>query len=110
MNPRTEPANVKVLLTTGEGLRIDWKDGHHSAYGFDYLRDQCPCATCRDTAKKPVSDLPLYKEKARATQAEPIGHYAFRFQFSDGHNTGIYSYEHLREICPCEDCRKLRAD
>ncbi len=107
MDPRTDPRNIKVLLKSGEGVRVDWKDGHHSEYSFDYLRNHCPCATCRvghGETPKIISDLPIYKEKARAIQAEPIGHYALRFSFSDGHNTGIYSFEHLRDICPCPDC------
>jgi len=37
---------------------------------------------------------------------EEVGHYAFRIDWSDGHNTGIYTYEHLRKICPCKECNK----
>lgn len=119
MNPPTTPADVpaevKVKLTTGEGVVIEWKDGHHSEYTFPYLRAHCPCATCGEThGPKPTeaasasNALPMYKAPASATQAEPIGHYAIRFQFSDGHNTGIYSFTHFREICPCKDCRGSR--
>ena len=107
IDPRTEPASVRVLLKTGEGVRIEWKDGHHSDYAFDYLRNHCPCATCsggHGGQPKIISDLPLYKEKARAVGAEAVGNYALRFDFSDGHNTGIYSFNHLRAVCPCPDC------
>jgi DUF971 family protein len=38
--------------------------------------------------------------------AEPVGNYAIRINWSDGHNTGIYSWEHLRRICQCEECKK----
>jgi DUF971 family protein len=110
-DPRTEPASVKVFLTTGEGLAIEWRDHHQSRYDFPYLRDHCPCATCRergrDTGGK--ASLPIYKEPVRAVQAEPVGHYALRFTFSDGHGTGIYSYEYLRDVCPCADCRAAAA-
>ena len=44
------PDKVRVLLTEGKGLEIDWKDGHRSEYGLQYLRDQCPCATCTGAA------------------------------------------------------------
>ena len=111
MDPSTDPAKVKVLLKSGEGVRIAWKDGHQSEYAFDYLRENCPCATCSGGHGQPqkiVSDLPLYKEKTRATEAEPVGHYALRFTFSDGHNTGIYSFEHFRKICPCAECKAKR--
>lgn len=112
-NPRTEPSSVRILLTTGEGVRIEWRDGHRSHYAFPYLRQRCPCATCRErraqgaspVQSKVKSDLPMFEEPARAVQAEPVGNYAVRFSFSDGHATGIYSFEYLRDICPCEECR-----
>lgn len=111
-DPRQEPVNVKVLLTSGEGVAIEWRDGHRSRYTFPYLRQQCPCATCRErraqgqdvVQSKVISSLPMYKEPARATQAEPVGNYAVRFAFSDGHNTGIYSFDYFRKICPCPQC------
>jgi DUF971 family protein len=37
-------------------------------------------------------------------EVEPVGSYAVRIHWSDGHNTGIYSWEHFREICPCAEC------
>ncbi len=106
----TEPASVQVLLTSGEGVRIDWKDGHHSEYTFDYLRKKCPCATCREHKAQTTDKtlLPMYQEQVRAVQAQPVGHYAVQFAFSDGHTTGIYSFEYFREICPCADCRADR--
>ncbi|MBI2956454.1 MAG: DUF971 domain-containing protein [Acidobacteria bacterium] len=113
---RTEPASVRILLTTGEGVRIEWKDGHSSRYTFPFLREHCPCATCRDrrahglsvTGEKIRTPLPVYTEPVRAQAAEPVGHYAVRFTFSDAHATGIYSFEYLREICPCEKCQPAR--
>src|SRR5208283_6210234 len=40
------PEKVRVLLTEGKGLEIDWVDGHKSAWSFAWLREACPCATC----------------------------------------------------------------
>jgi DUF971 family protein len=48
--------------------------------------------------------LPMFKPKVRAQSATSIGNYAIQIIFSDGHSTGIYSYDHLRGICPCADC------
>ncbi|MFQ5776989.1 MAG: gamma-butyrobetaine hydroxylase-like domain-containing protein [Terriglobia bacterium] len=115
-NPRTEPLSVKILLTTGEGVAIEWRDGHKSRYPFPYLRKQCPCATCREKRLQagnrppdPAKDLfPRYEEPAQAVQAEAVGNYAVRFAFSDNHNTGIYSFEYFREICPCQECEAAR--
>lgn len=108
--PQTQPTSVKIQLTTGAGVDIDWADGHHSHYQFDYLRERCPCATCRTQGANVATNnpLPMYKEKVGAVQAEPVGNYAVRFAFSDGHGTGIYSFDYFREICPCSECRAQR--
>jgi DUF971 family protein len=41
-------------------------------------------------------------------EVEPVGSYALRIVWSDGHSTGIYSYQHFRDICPCDECRDAR--
>jgi DUF971 family protein len=48
----------------------------------------------------------MYKPKARAQAATTVGNYAIQITFTDGHATGIFSYDHLRSICPCPDCAK----
>jgi DUF971 family protein len=119
-DPRTKATSVKIHVTSGAGVDITWSDGHTSHYDFPYLRDECPCATCNDErAKKrglvpagPQSSaaLPMFKPKARAQKATAVGNYAIQITFTDGHATGIYSYEHLRSICPCAECaRAFRA-
>ena len=35
-----------IAISKSKGIKIDWKDGHHSDYDLGYLRDECPCATC----------------------------------------------------------------
>jgi DUF971 family protein len=116
IDPRKKPSAVKIHVSTGAGVDISWADGHSSHYDFPYLRDECPCATCNDErAKKaafatagPASAaaavLPMYKPKATAKAANAVGNYAIQITFSDGHSTGIYSYDHLRTICPCPTC------
>lgn len=47
-----DPAKVRIHKTEGTGVEIDWKDGHHSAWSFTWLRDACPCATCVDERQK----------------------------------------------------------
>jgi DUF971 family protein len=116
IDPRKKPAAVKVHVTTGAGVDITWSDGHASHYDFTYLRDECPCATCNDDREKkrqftgagPASAtaLPMFKPKPRAKSATTVGNYAIQISFTDGHSTGIYSYDHLRSICPCADCAK----
>ena len=115
LDPRKQPTDVKVRVSTGEGVDIKWSDGHSSHYDFTYLRDRCPCAHCRDERKKKESlkppptagaVLPMFKPKATAKSAGATGAYAIHIEFTDGHSTGIYSFGYLREICPCADCKE----
>lgn len=116
LDPRKKPKAVKVHVTSGAGVDITWSDDHPSHYDFAYLRDECPCATCNDEREKkrqfasggPASSaaLPMFKPKPRAKSATSVGNYAIQITFTDGHSTGIYSYDHLRSICPCNDCAK----
>jgi DUF971 family protein len=110
---RKKPMEVKVHVSTGAGVDIIWSDGHASHYGFPYLRDHCPCALCNDEREKKSrlggmvgssAALPMFKPKATARTAAAVGNYALQIQFSDSHSTGIYSFEYLREICPCSAC------
>jgi len=118
LDPRKKPTDVKIYVSTGAGVDIAWSDGHTSHYEFAYLRDLCPCALCDDERRKKASAktlagpaLPMFKPKATARAASPVGHYAVKIEFTDGHATGIYSFDYLREICPCEECaRAFRAD
>jgi DUF971 family protein len=116
IDSRKKPATVKVHVTSGTGVDITWSDGHASHYDFAYLREECPCATCNDerirksamASAGPASAaaLPMFKPKARAQAATTVGNYAIQITFTDGHATGIFSYDHLRSICPCADCAK----
>lgn len=111
---RKKPIDVKVHVSTGKGIDIVWSDAHISHYDFAYLREQCPCATCKEerdsrskvdskiTGGSPV--LPMFKPRITARAASAVGNYAIQIEFTDGHATGIYSFDHFREICPCGAC------
>jgi DUF971 family protein len=114
-----DPKSVKVNLTTGTGMDIEWQDGHRSHYSFPFLRDACPCALCNEerekTGREPGDSpqaapgaLPLFKPAAKLLSAEGVGKYAIKFNWNDGHDLGIYSWKFLREVCPCEACRATR--
>jgi DUF971 family protein len=107
---------VRVQQSTGEGLEIEWKDGHRSHWDFVWLRNACPCATCHEERDaqgrqpgepkpKPAALLPMYEAPARPNSASPVGNYAISFQWNDGHATGIYSWDYLRRHCVCDECR-----
>jgi DUF971 family protein len=110
------PGKVRVLLTEGKGLEIDWQDGHRSAWNFAWLRDACPCATCVDERIKEGREigqphsratelLPMYKPLAKPASAHAVGRYALQFNWLDGHSSGIYSWEYLRRNCQCAECK-----
>ena len=115
-DPRKKPTSIKIHVSNGAGVDITWADGHASHYEFEYLREECPCATCNDAREKKLSlgetapafksspVLPMFKPRLRAQAATKIGNYAIQLSFTDGHSTGIYSYDHFRNICPCAEC------
>lgn len=86
-------------------LGIEWSDGHKGVYPVRYLRQRCPCAACTDEWTGEVrlkpEDVPLL---IALEDVEPVGRYALQFKFSDGHDTGIYSYSFLRKLCQCDVC------
>jgi DUF971 family protein len=109
------PEKVRVLLTEGKGMEIDWADGHRSAWSFAWLREACPCATCVEERAqngrkpgqpkaKPAAVLPMYTAPAKPASAHAVGRYAIQFNWLDGHSGGIYSWEYLRRVCPCREC------
>jgi len=111
MSLSTDPEHIAI--SKSKGIQIDWKDGHHSDYGLVWLRDKCPCASCTGAhgtePRKPETGasstpFPMFKPALKMLAVEAVGNYAIRIEWSDGHNSGIYSYEHFRSICPCEQC------
>ncbi|MGC2163019.1 MAG: DUF971 domain-containing protein [Silvibacterium sp.] len=113
-----EPIKVRVHKTEGSGLEIDWKDGHHSAWTFAWLRNACPCATCHEEREQsgrapgepkphPATLLPMYQAPSRPESVTPVGNYALSFTWNDGHKTGIYSWDYLRRHCQCGECRAV---
>ena len=112
ITPSTDPEHIAI--SKSQGIKIDWKDGHHSDYGITYLRDECPCATCTGAhgteprtkeSEAPTSPFPMFKPALKMLNVEPVGNYAIRIHWSDGHSSGIYSYAHFRAICNCAVCQ-----
>lgn len=103
-----EPEHISIRKT--KGVTILWADGHTSEYTLEYLRDKCPCATCTGAhgtpprAPQASNPFQMYKPALKIEAVEPVGSYALRLVWSDGHSTGIYTFEHFREICPCPAC------
>jgi DUF971 family protein len=114
MSPMTTP--TRLDLKRDERLEIQWQDGVVAVYPIALLRAMCPCAKCKDERKKPEttpSSAPGGKRKTSLNvlsgdhsrplsvlSAEMVGNYAIKLDWSDGHSSGIYSFQYLREICP----------
>ena len=101
------PVKVRVDKTGGTGMEIEWKDGHRSHWNFAWLRNACPCATCFEERQhsgrkpgeakpQPQALLPMYQAPPRPESVTPVGRYAISFQWNDGHQSGIYSWDYLR--------------
>jgi len=95
-----------LTLVGSSELQIEWSDGQARRYSFSELRSNCPCATCRERHKtdesQPATLLPVLSpteaQPLKITAMKPVGSYAYAIHFSDGHDTGIYTLEHLREL------------
>ncbi|GAC1663419.1 MAG: hypothetical protein NVS9B8_02370 [Candidatus Limnocylindrales bacterium] len=95
----------------GATLAIGWADGHATRYDFTALRWLCPCAYCRGEMGLPgwLDSAPtLTTEQTRMTDIHLVGNYAVSPHWADGHSTGFYTFNLLRDRCPCADCTTRR--
>jgi DUF971 family protein len=113
LHPSIATKGIKLAYLTPTLIRrvsptqtdVTWNDGHFGSYPSWYLREHCPCATCVEefsgTRMIPPGSIPASLERLHV---EPVGNYALNFRWSDGHSTGIYTFEYLRKLCPCSQC------
>ncbi|MFM7244974.1 MAG: DUF971 domain-containing protein [Planctomycetaceae bacterium] len=106
MTDQPLPTAIRRVPTSAEAetIEIEWSDGVRARYTPRLLRDACPCATCREkravpapagglTVLRPDELVPLAVSGMR-----PVGQYAYSIAFTDGHDTGIYTLDYLREL------------
>ena len=106
---------LKQLKRTGSThLALVWDDGHTGPVSLRSLRDNCPCAGCKGEVvlfqeyRPPPADTST-PGRYTLTRAVPVGNYALQFSWTDGHDQGIYTWEHLRSLCECEECSNQRS-
>ena len=99
----TRPADLQIV--EDNALLVKWSDGQQRRYSFRSLRDACPCATCRekrtDGQQTPTLLMALSDAEAKPLRIEgmnPVGSYAYTIAFSDGHDTGIFSFDLLQQL------------
>ena len=103
----------KISRTTPQELAIEWDDGHRGRHTLQTLRRYCPCAACAvDAGKREEGTLfpILVSGMNELVSIESVGAYALQLRWKDGHATGIYTYDYLREICECPDCRRTTGE
>jgi DUF971 family protein len=92
---------LEIIEEDESTIAILWSDNSHSKFFAADLRRKCPCAQCvnewsgeRTLKPESISDATII------SSTSVVGRYALNFHFSDGHDTGIYSFQYLREIAP----------
>jgi len=83
---------------------IDWADGHRGIYPHEILRGYCPCAGCQGHSGEVrfiEGDTP---DRTEIREIGTVGGYALHITWGDGHDTGIYTFRYLRELCQCPTC------
>jgi DUF971 family protein len=92
---------VQIVEESDSEVSIKWSDDTESRFTADQLRRACPCAGCVNewTGEKTLDPAKIADDLTLRTIAL-VGRYALNFQFSDGHETGIFSFKFLREAAP----------
>jgi DUF971 family protein len=98
----------KIKLSSPQELSILWDDEHASIISLRTLRDHCPCAGCQGETvllktytPEPQPQLP---GRYNLIGIQQVGHYAIQISWGDGHSTGIYTWDYLRNLCECSSC------
>jgi DUF971 family protein len=106
----TEPTRItipKAITRRDNGLLVDWNgQGHVALFGARSLRLACPCAECvEEMTGRPLLDPARVPDDVRPISVSLVGAYGLQIRWSDGHGTGIYTYDRLQAACPCPLCR-----
>jgi len=107
-----KPIKIKANKNISN-LIVNWDDGHVSTYSFSLLRLGCPCATCRGGHENmtPEPDPKIFDMEIQESELttlinlELVGSYAVKVLWKDGHDYGIFTWDYLRAMCPCDICR-----
>ena len=94
----------REIMQEGESrLRIAWMDGRECLYEAPDLRRACPCAQCvNEWTGQRVLRPEAISDELKIADISIVGRYALSFRWSDSHETGIYSFRYLRELCEKE--------
>jgi DUF971 family protein len=105
-DPKAANATKPLAVRSPRGATttvIEWADGHRGVYPHAILRGYCPCAGCQGH-EGTIRFVGASGQELELDQIEPVGNYALRLVWFDGHGSGLYSYRYLRALCRCEAC------
>jgi len=91
-----------------DGILIEWdKRGHEAFFPARQLRLACPCAGCvEEISGRPLLDPAAVPADIKPLSLALVGSYGLRVHWSDGHSTGIYTFQQLLRGCPCAECTR----
>jgi DUF971 family protein len=102
---------LEIRRLESKGLRVTWQDGSVNELTSEELRKGCPCAECRELRGDQSHSKPLTGKKRSLVIVQNtidqelaleeiwgVGQYAIGIRWGDGHNSGIYTFEYLREL------------
>ena len=111
--------NDQTGAVRGSGLFVRWSEGEETVFSSETLRRHCPCASCREARGDGAHSAPLTNrpsalrvltatvdEETNLEKVWAVGNYAFGIRFADRHDSGIYSYEFLRNLTNSADGSK----
>ena len=88
-------------------LEITWEPDHIGYYPYRNLRLACHCAGCvNEMTGKRIVDPATIPEDILITDMQLVGNYALKIMWSDGHDTGLYTWKRLAQLCPCPRCEQ----
>lgn len=95
------PKQVKIIKK--DKLKITWEDSTETILSLKYMRDECPCAGCKGETillktYRPPAPKVVTPEMYQVKNLEVVGDYAIQVTWKDGHNTGIYSWDYIKQL------------
>ena len=99
MNVNRPGPSPVALDAQDDALEITWSDGPVRRHAYAHIRRSCRCAQCvEEVTGRALLDPASVPDDIHPVSIEPVGSYAIRFVWSDGHGTGIFTYAHLRGL------------
>ena len=92
---------VQIIEESDREVSIKWSDDTETRFSAAQLRRSCPCATCvNEWTGEKILKAESVPDDLSFASISIVGRYALNFHFSDGHDTGIFSFQYLNQLAP----------